>query len=79
MLGGRGARADGRAGRSGLHRRAARALPRFRAGVRARRLALDEFDDFPPTVRTLRQFIASYHDLLHAVTDAQLPNPDVKG
>lgn len=43
-------------------------------------LATAEFDTFPPTVRTLRQFIASYHDLLHAVTDAMLPNPDaVKG
>jgi transaldolase len=41
-------------------------------------LAVDEFDTFPPTVRTLRAFIASYHELLHAVTDAQLPNPDAK-
>jgi transaldolase len=39
-------------------------------------LALEEFDAFPPTVRTLRQFIGSYHELLHAVTDAMLPNPD---
>jgi transaldolase len=36
----------------------------------------DEFDTWGPTVRTLRSFIASYHDLLHAVTDAVLPNPD---
>jgi transaldolase len=41
-------------------------------------LAPAEFDTFPPTVRTLRQFIASYHELLHAVTEAQLPNPDAK-
>jgi len=41
-------------------------------------LAIDGFDTFPPTVRTLRQFIASYHDLLHAITDALLPNPDAK-
>jgi transaldolase len=41
-------------------------------------LAIDEFDSFPPTVRTLRAFIASYHELLAAVTDAQLPNPDVR-
>jgi transaldolase len=39
-------------------------------------LAVAEFDTFPPTVRTLRAFIASYHDLLHLVTDAVLPNPD---
>jgi transaldolase len=41
-------------------------------------LALADFDSFPPTVRTLRGFIASYHDLLHAVTDAVLPNPDLR-
>jgi transaldolase len=37
-----------------------------------------EFDGFPPTARTLRAFIASYHELLHAVTDAMIPNPDVR-
>lgn len=41
-------------------------------------LAPADFDMFPPTVRTLRGFIGSYHDLLHAVTDAILPNPDPK-
>jgi transaldolase len=35
-----------------------------------------EFDTWGPSVRTLRSFISSYHDLLHAVTDAVLPNPD---
>jgi transaldolase len=39
-------------------------------------LAVEEFDSFGPTVRTLRTFIGSYHELLHAVTDAQLPSPD---
>ncbi len=37
-----------------------------------------DFDSFPPTVRTLRAFIASYHELLHQVTDAMIPSPDVK-
>ena len=41
-------------------------------------LALGEFDRFGATARTLRAFIASYHELLHQVTDAMLPNPDVK-
>jgi transaldolase len=41
-------------------------------------LAIDEFDSFPPSVRTLRQFIASYHELLHAVGEALLPNPDLR-
>ena len=42
-------------------------------------LTVAEFDTFAPTVRTLRAFIASYHELLHAVTDALLPSPDLKG
>ncbi|HEV7810021.1 MAG TPA: hypothetical protein VGO64_05455, partial [Candidatus Limnocylindrales bacterium] len=37
-----------------------------------------EFDSFPPTARTLRAFIASYHELLHQVTEAMIPNPDVR-
>jgi len=31
----------------------------------------------PSAVRFYERFIASYHDLLHAVTDAQLPNPEI--
>lgn len=41
-------------------------------------LTREEFDTFPPTARTIRAFIASYHELLHAVTDAMVPNPDLK-
>lgn len=41
-------------------------------------LALEDFDAFPPTARTLRAFIASYHELLQVVTDAMIPNPDVR-
>ena len=41
-------------------------------------LTRSAFDTFPPTARTLRAFIASYHDLLHQVTDAMIPNPDVR-
>jgi transaldolase len=40
-------------------------------------LSVAEFDTFPPSVRTLRTFTASYHELLHLVGDALLPNPDV--
>jgi transaldolase len=42
-------------------------------------LSVDEFDGFPPTARTLRAFIASYHELLGQVTDATIPNPDIRG
>ena len=41
-------------------------------------LTRDAFDTYPPTARTLRAFIASYHELLHAVTDAMIPSPDVR-
>ena len=36
-----------------------------------------EFDAFGPSARTLRAFVASYHELLHQVADALVPNPDV--
>ena len=38
----------------------------------------EEFDTFGPSARTLRAFVASYHDLLHLVMDALVPNPDLK-
>jgi transaldolase len=41
-------------------------------------LSPEEFDTFGPTARTLRAFIASYHELLHHVGDALVPNPDVR-
>ncbi|MFH1530062.1 MAG: transaldolase family protein [Pseudomonadota bacterium] len=40
-------------------------------------LAVEEFDTFGPTVRTLRGFISAYHDLQAVVRDFMLPNPDV--
>ena len=41
-------------------------------------LSPEEFDTFGPTARTLRAFIGSYHELLHQVGDALVPNPDVR-
>jgi transaldolase len=41
-------------------------------------LTPDEFDGFAPSARTLRAFVGSYHDLLHQVMDALVPNPDLK-
>jgi transaldolase len=41
-------------------------------------LSVAEFDTFGATARTLRSFIGSYHELLHQVTDALIPNPDKK-
>jgi len=39
-------------------------------------LAVEEFDDFGPTRRTLRQFIEGCGDLAALVRDVMLPNPD---
>jgi transaldolase len=41
-------------------------------------LAPSEFDSFGPSARTLRAFVGSYHELLHQVGDALVPNPDIK-
>ena len=53
-------------------------FPDFRQAYEPDGLTLAEFDTFGPTVRTLRAFIGSYHELLHQVMDAMLPNPDVR-
>jgi transaldolase len=37
-----------------------------------------DFDSFGATARTLRSFIAGYHDLIAVVRDLVLPNPDTK-
>ena len=37
-----------------------------------------EFDRFGPTVRTLRAFIDSYHQLQGTVREFMLPNPDLR-
>jgi transaldolase len=54
-----------------------RHFPDFERGYEPDGLTVSEFDDFGPSVRTLRAFSASYHELVHLVTDALLPNPDV--
>ena len=42
-------------------------------------LTIDEFDTYGATVRTLRGFIKSYHELQALVREKfMLPNPDVK-
>jgi transaldolase len=42
-------------------------------------LSREEFDRFPPTRRTLRQFISACHDLDAQVRELMLPNPDAAG
>jgi len=53
-------------------------FPDFVRAYEPDEMAPAAFDAFPPTARTLRAFIASYHELLHQVTDAMIPNPDVR-
>ncbi len=48
----------------------------FRRASSEKGLSIEEFDSFPPTRRTLRQFIAACHELDGMVRDFLLPNPD---
>jgi transaldolase len=50
----------------------------FRRATDPSLLPPEAFDTWGPTARTLRAFVASYHDLLHAVGDALVPDPDVR-
>jgi len=52
-------------------------FPDFRRAYAEGGLAVDEFDSFGPTRRTLRQFITACHDLDAVVRDILIPNPDV--
>jgi transaldolase len=53
-------------------------IPDFRKAYDEDGMTVDEFDDYGATVRTLRGFITSAHDLMGEVRDFMLPNPDVK-
>lgn len=49
----------------------------FRRASSESGLAIEDFDSFGPTRRTLRQFITACHDLDGLVRDFMIPNPDV--
>jgi transaldolase len=49
-----------------------RTLPDFVRAFEPDGLSEDDFDSWGPTVKTLRAFIGSYHDLLHLVGEALL-------
>jgi transaldolase len=55
-----------------------RKIPDFRRAYDENGMAPEEFDSFGATVRTLRSFISSVHELTAVVRDFMLPNPDVK-
>ena len=54
-------------------------FPDFRRASTEGGLSLEEFDTFPPTRRTLRQFITACHDLDGQIRELMLPNPDLTG
>jgi transaldolase len=53
-------------------------IPDFVRAYEPDGLAIPDFDAYGATVRTLRGFIRSYHDLVAAVRDVMLPDPDVR-
>ncbi len=55
-----------------------RRIPEFPLAYEPDALSPAEFDTYGATVRTLRQFIGAYHDLVAAIRDIVLPNPDVR-
>jgi transaldolase len=53
-----------------------RLVPDFRRAYEPDGLGPSEFDSFGATVRTLRQFLASYEQLVATVRDVTLPSPN---
>jgi len=53
-------------------------VPDFRRAYEPDGMAPAEFESFGASSRTLRTFIASYHDLQAAIRDLVLPNPDLR-
>jgi transaldolase len=53
-------------------------IPDFRRAFEPQGLAVEEFETYGATVRTLRTFIAAYWDLVRAIDEILLPNPDVR-
>ena len=53
-------------------------VPDFRKAYDVDGMTIEEFDTYGATVRTLRGFIASYHELTRVIReDFMLPNPDM--
>jgi len=50
----------------------------FRRAYEEDGLSIDDFNDFPPTRRTLRQFIGACHELAGQIREFMIPNPDLK-
>ena len=48
----------------------------FRSSYDENGMTVDEFDDYGPNVKTLRQFIEGYHSLVGTIRELMLPNPE---
>lgn len=53
-------------------------IPDFRRAYDEDGIPVQDFDTYGATVRTLRQFIGAYHELIGVIRDFVLPNPDKK-
>jgi transaldolase len=54
-------------------------IPDFRKAYDVDGMSIEKFDTYGATVRTLRGFINSYHELIRVIReDYMLPNPDVE-
>jgi transaldolase len=60
-----------------VHLESLERIPDFGRACHPDGMTSAEFDSYGATVRTLRTFIASYWDLVRAVDDIVLPNPDL--
>jgi len=52
-------------------------FPEFRRAYQEDGMGVDEFDDFGPNRRTLRQFIGGYQDLASIIRDFMMPSHDL--
>ena len=53
-------------------------IPDFRRAYEPDGMTADEFEAFGASARTLRTFVRSYHDLIGAIRDLVLPDPDIR-
>ena len=53
-------------------------VPEFGKAYEPDGMSVAEFDTYGATMRTLRAFVASYWELVGAIDDLMVPNPDVK-
>jgi len=53
-------------------------IPDFRKAYEPDGMTVEQFDTYGATVRTLRGFISSYHEVQGVIREFMLPNPDIK-